>query len=97
LSWISRDFECSACGTRFDRIVRRSEDNGETTCECGGTAKKILSIPKGMHTAMQDGVDRGDAYRKLKEAARLDKEMVNLPHDQRGDHQKQIAELKKLK
>ena len=95
MSWITRDFECEA-GHRFDRLVRRSEDNGESVCECGALAIKVVSLPNSMHTAMHDGVDRGDAYRKLKEAAQLDREMVNLPHEKRGDHAKKIRELKKL-
>ena len=100
MSWIGRDFECSVetCGYEWAETIRRSEDTGTRECpECGGEAIKVFrTVPNGMFRALPDGTDRGDVYRKLKEADRINREMIKLPHDQHGEHQKQIKELKKI-
>lgn len=100
MSWISRDFACqnAECKHGWHETIRRSEDTGVRDCpECGSEAIKVFrTVPNGMFRALPDGTDRGDVYRKLKEADRINREMVKLPHDQRGEHQKQIKELKKI-
>jgi len=100
VSRISRDFTCSVetCQHQWWESIPRSEDSGVRECpECGGLGLKVFrSVPNSMFTAMPDGTDRGDTYRKIKEAAKLETEMYNLPREKRGEHQKQIKELKKV-
>ena len=39
-----RNFKCSECNTRFERMV--TDDVLIVNCECGGEAKRQLSAPR---------------------------------------------------
>jgi putative FmdB family regulatory protein len=39
------EYECDACGNRFERIQKFSDPPLETCPSCGGTVKKLLSSP----------------------------------------------------
>jgi len=45
------DFRCDKCGKTIEHLTR--SDTYAVTCECGGLAKKQLSMPK----IMLDGTD----------------------------------------
>lgn len=40
------DFKCDKCGDTFEHLTR--SDTAAVTCECGGLAKKQLSMPRVM-------------------------------------------------
>lgn len=94
MSWITRDFECTSCSHRFYELLKRSEDDGFAMCpDCGGSAERIVSRPNTMHRALPDGTDRGDNFKRAKEANDREIEMYDLPRDKRGDHKKEIKKL----
>jgi putative FmdB family regulatory protein len=39
------EYQCDACGHRFERIQKFSDPPVETCPSCGGTVKKLLSSP----------------------------------------------------
>jgi putative FmdB family regulatory protein len=39
------EYECDACGTRFEKIVRFSDPPLEACPSCGGTVRKLMSSP----------------------------------------------------
>lgn len=39
------EYQCEACGNRFEKIVKFSDPPIETCPECGGTVQKLLSSP----------------------------------------------------
>ena len=39
------EYECDACGVRFERIQRFSDKPVKTCPECGGAVQKLLSSP----------------------------------------------------
>ena len=39
------EYQCDACGNRFERIQKFSDPPVETCPSCGGTVKKLLSSP----------------------------------------------------
>ena len=91
-------FRCEdkECDHVFGELVARSEDTGTSTCpRCGGRSSKIVSAPNGLHASYHDGVDRGDDYKKLKEAAKIERKMYDLPPAKRSEHASEIKKLKK--
>jgi putative FmdB family regulatory protein len=39
------EYQCEACGNRFEKIVKFSDPPLETCPECGGAIQKLLSSP----------------------------------------------------
>ena len=39
------EYQCEACGNRFEKIVKFSDPPTETCPQCGGTVQKLLSSP----------------------------------------------------
>jgi putative FmdB family regulatory protein len=39
------EYQCDACGNRFEKIVKFSDPPLETCPECGGAVQKLLSSP----------------------------------------------------
>ena len=96
MSYITRDFRCTACYDKFDKMIKRADDNGTTRCpSCGALANKVLSAPMVFKAAFQDGVDRGDGYRLHKEASKMETKMMDLPPDKRAEAKKEIHKIKK--
>ena len=95
--YITRGYRCPECTHYWEETISRDEDTGQRSCtECGVTSPKVPVAPAAFRVAYHDGKDRGDGYRKLKEAAQLEKKKANLPHEKRGDIQREINTLKKV-
>jgi hypothetical protein len=102
--WRSYDFRCESeeCGTVFPQIVDMAEDasSGEgpegVHCPvCRSPAVRTISVPNITRASYVDGTDRGDAHRKLKEAAKLEKQAANMRPEKRSEIKKEINKLKK--
>lgn len=101
--WRSYDFRCQDedCSTTFDTLVDispdapASEGPDEIRCPvCDFHAERIPSVPNVKRKSFHDGKDRGDGYRKLKEAARLEVEAAGKKPSERADIRKEISRLK---
>ena len=97
----SIDIACDCCGRVWDVLVERSDASTYTEpCmfsdapgepECPGRGSRTVSVPNGLRVSTPMGVSgKGSAYSELKQAARLKAERANLPHDKRGDINKEI-------
>jgi len=95
--WRTLDIECSQCGTVSDLLVRTADVDKEHTCpECGyEKCTRMLSAPMVLRASHQSGYNRGPAWADLKEASKLKVERANLPHDKRGDIDKEISKRQK--
>lgn len=98
------EWGCPRC-EEVTSVIRRIDDRGvapDGGCEhCGELAiYRKLAAPGLMFTAIPDGQGRPgkekDSYRKLREAARLEKDAASLPHQRRGDLQKEIKKLRSI-
>lgn len=93
----SQDYLCAKCGERFNKIVEKSERHSPVPCEaegCDGAAGPTWSVPKNLRASYPDGTVR-PGLRRLAEAANLEAESYSLPVSERGEHQKEIARLRK--
>lgn len=91
--WFTGTYLCS-CGNRFEVLVRRDERHGPQTCDvCGGTAHETVGAPAIMGTALPDGTDRGAAWGRQKDIARLKMERRNAKPGKRADVDKEIKKL----
>jgi hypothetical protein len=57
----------------------------------------MIETPNLMFTALLDGTKRGGDYARLKEVANLECIKANMPGDKRGEIQKTIDNIKKVK
>lgn len=94
-------WECGDCGVTTDVVASISARDEVPFERCGGCGshelRRKMMAPSVMGTAIPDGFQRKDSsYQKLKEAARLDVARASMPHDKRGDIDKEIKSLKKL-
>ena len=95
-------YECLECGDgeRLERLVRYAERDEQECDHCGET---LVRRPSGavMNTriceSFVDGTDRGDEWRKLKEANKIELESYDLPPEKRAAHTKEANKLKKVK
>ena len=95
-------YECETCdpGERFERLVVYEERDSQV---CESCDSPLTRRPSGatMNTRKSatyvDGKDRGDDYRKLKEAGKIEAEMCNLPPAKRGEHEREIGKLRRAK
>lgn len=97
MSYISDNHRCSECGLTYTMIVKREKRDDPSNCpECMKmSGSRTISAPALMTASYPDGRKRGDTYQKLKEAAKLEAESMNVPVSQRGEYKKMISELKK--
>ena len=62
------EYQCEACGTRFERIQRFSDPLVDTCPSCGGSVKKLLSSPaiqfKGSGWYITDYARKGESAKK---------------------------------
>jgi len=99
-------FECADCeiGVRVSRPIddRDVPPTEEEYAICGcpeGKSpnwRRVYEAAGIMVNSYLDGQSRGDTYNKLKEAAKLEADSMNLPPAKRTEHNKAIKELKKL-
>jgi predicted nucleic acid-binding Zn ribbon protein len=94
-------YECTQCspGERFDLIVQYSERDEQICSECQTPLTRrptTFTANTRISRTYVDGVDRGDDYKKLKEAGQIEADMYNLPVEKRGEHEKEINKLKKV-
>jgi len=96
------DYRCLECGASYTFLVEDSErDNVRECIHCdGGDVVRVPSAPNVLRATYPDGKvggRRGENFRKLREASKLECEMMNLPPEKRGEHRKAIRELKEVK
>jgi hypothetical protein len=100
----TQDYECSDCGLRDSYLVElpHGVESGIDACPdtvpcsaCGAAADKRFSAPNLMQRAFPDGVDRGDAWKITKEAAKLRAESNKKNYKKRGEEAKEIRNLEK--
>ena len=97
MGWISIDIRCEDCDLVTDILIDRDEQNGTWGCpECSGPMTKTLSAPNITRASYVDGHKR-KGFQEMKEAARIERQMLDLPPAQRGDATRAIKELKKIK
>lgn len=94
-------YECEKCESgRFERLVKYPERDEQLCSEC---CTLLIRRPNTctMNTRTSrtfvDGTDRGDTYKKCKEAGKLEAESYNLPPEKRAEHNAEIRKLKKVK
>jgi len=97
--YISDDYQCEECGHVWtelnDRDLRPDRlDCQDECCKAELSAIKLFGAPMPLRASYHDGKDRGDTYKKLKEANKLTKQMYEKPANQRSELR---AEIKKLK
>lgn len=79
-----------------DRDVPPTKEECED-CLCDSESSdwhRVFESPMVMRVSYHDGKDRGDDWNRLKEANRLERESLRLPHDKRGEHRKEIKKLR---
>jgi len=100
MSYISDDYQCEECGHVWTELNARDNRPDKLDCEaeCGLgelSAIKLFSSPTPLRHSFHDGVNRGDSWKKLKEASKLNKQMLGMPHEKRGELRSEIRKLKK--
>lgn len=95
--WFSVDLKCDACEYEWDDLVKRDEKDEVQLCpRCNlKHGHRIISKPNVTRKSYVDGTKR-KGLTELKQAAKLEQDKANLPHDKRGEIQKEINRLKKL-
>jgi hypothetical protein len=94
-------YECLECDDgRFNRTVRYPKRDDQCCKYCNSP---LTRRPSGaiMNTrtsrSFVDGTDRGDTYKKCKEAGKIEADSYDLPPEKRGEHNKEIRKLKEVK
>jgi predicted nucleic acid-binding Zn ribbon protein len=89
------DYHCHTCGYHSIELHKKDDHPSEMDCpSCEALMVLGLAAPAVFRNAYHDGYKRGGDYQVLKEATKLEKQMVNLPHEKRGELRKQIRKLK---
>lgn len=99
-----QDYWCPHCTSRTGHLIELEDDvpNSMDSCPqempchtCGNLkAYRVFSVPRLMtRGAVPDGTDRGDHWRLHKEKAKVESESLNLPHDKRLQHHKEMQRL----
>jgi hypothetical protein len=100
VAFISIDRQCVECGEiEWAVLIEREERDNLFICPaCGKIAMKraLLSAPAQMNVALPDGVKR-KGFSQMVEAAKLEAASYDLPPEKRGDFNKAIHDLKKVK
>lgn len=97
MGWITIDIRCADCDLVTDIMIDRDERSSTWGCpECGGPMSKTISAPNFTRKSYVDGTRR-KGFAEMKEAVKLEREMMDLPPEQRKGHQRAIKELKKIK
>jgi hypothetical protein len=96
MSYLSIDIRCDTCDLVAATLVERSERDGSWECpDCMGIMTRTISAPNITRKSFVDGTKR-KGFADMKEAVRVEREMMDLPHDKREGHQRAIRELKKI-
>lgn len=99
-----QQYRCLACRHSFDELVELPDGAAMSmdSCpqsircgECGDDAVPVISAPRIMNTALPDGTDRGDTWKRAKEAAHLRRARRDLHPSKRGEIDREIASLNK--
>ena len=71
------EYECSACGRRFERIRKFSDPPVESCPECGGAVEKLVSSPafqfKGSGWYVTDYAKKGEDTKDAKDGKQEEK------------------------
>lgn len=97
MTWRTYDYLCKECGYRYDEIFRKGEQPETLDCEaCGAEAsmKETIGAPMPLRASYHDGYKRGGDYQLVKEAAKLEAQAANLPHDKRKGINKEVKTLR---
>lgn len=96
MSYLSIDIRCDKCDLVAATLVERLERDSSWECpDCAGTMTRTISAPNITRKSFVDGTKR-KGFADMKEAVRVEREMMDLPHDKREGHHKAIRELKKI-
>jgi hypothetical protein len=96
MSYLSIDIRCDKCDLVAATLVERSERDSSWECpDCAGTMTRTISAPNITRKSFVDGTKR-KGFADMKEAVRVEREMMDLPHDKREGHHRAIRELKKI-
>jgi hypothetical protein len=96
--WWSQDFLCSneECEARFDLVVQYDDRELSVACEvCGSPADPVIGAPAVMERALPDGTNRGLAWDRQKEIARLKLHRRNTRPEKRGEFDREIKKIEK--
>jgi hypothetical protein len=94
MGWITIDIRCEECDLVTDILIDRDEQGGTWGCpDCGGPMSKTLSAPNFTRASYVDGTKR-KGFAEMKEAVKVEREMMDLPPSKREEHQKLINKLK---
>lgn len=63
MGWKTFDYECNHCGNAFYELVS-SPDEVVPCPECGGTTKRVLSVPHLATFSMADNATKGEILKK---------------------------------
>lgn len=97
MGWITIDIRCQDCDHVTDILIDRDEQGGTWGCsECGGPMSKTISAPNITKASYVDGTKR-KGFAEHKEIARLQTEAADLPPNKRGEINKAIDTIKRLK
>ena len=97
MGWITIDIRCEECDLVTDILIDRDEQGGTWGCpDCGGPMSKTLSAPNFTRVSYVDGTKR-KGFSEMKEAVKLEREMMDLPANKREGHQRAIKKLKETK
>lgn len=94
------DYKCEECGDItqlfFDTKTEVIVDSVKCST-CGSMTYKMFGAPAVLKESLPDGTNRGKVYDELKAAAKVEKEMYNLPVEKRKDHAKEVKKLRSAK
>lgn len=100
-SYFAADFVCELCEERWDELIDRAvkDEAVEVICpNCTATQslKRSISSPMVMNASLPDGqrMKRDDGLRKMREASKLELEMLNKRPADRKELKEQVTRLK---
>ena len=95
MGYKSISVRCQDCNEVWGELVERSEESeARFTCPvCGGEGKKTICAPAVLQASYPDGTKR-KGFQELKEAAKLESKMYELPYEKRKEIRKEIKKIK---
>ena len=91
------EFRCDSCNTIIEEFFKMADRPNTITCDCGESARFIISAPALMQKAAFLDGQRKNEFRDEKEAADLLIDSMDLPVEKRGGIQKEISALRRIK
>lgn len=98
--WISNDFRCQSCNYVWDTITKRDAQDSLQVCpKCEMLAGvRTIFTPRGLlQKEIYHMGKKRKGFSELKESLDLESEMMNKRPSERGEYQKEIDKLVKVK